>query len=71
MMEKKAGRELTPMEVLQMALQREKAAFKFYKEQAAAAKPPIRDLLKELADEEERHVAQLEDALDSFFHPDN
>jgi len=70
-MEKKPAKNLTPMEVLQMALQRERAAQKFYREQAAAAEPPIRELLQGLAEEEARHVAQLEDALERYFYPDN
>ncbi len=61
-----------PIEILRMALEREKEAYAFYTEAAKAANhPATRATLLEMAEEEKRHIQQLEDELDRFYTADN
>lgn len=61
-----------PIEILRMALEREKEAYAFYSEAAQAAKhPATKATLLEMAQEEKRHIHQLEEELDRFFTADN
>jgi len=61
-----------PIDILRMAIEREKAAHAFYLEAAAVAQhPATKQTLKEMAEEEERHIHQLEEQLDKFFYQDN
>ncbi len=61
-----------PIDILRMAIEREKAAHAFYQEAAAVAQhPATKQTLQEMAEEEERHIHQLEEQLDKFFYQDN
>ncbi len=61
-----------PVEILRMALEREKEAYAFYSEAAKAAKhPATKATLLEMAEEEKRHMQQLEEELDRFYTADN
>ncbi len=61
-----------PIDILRMALEREKQAHAFYKEAAAVAQhPATKQTLLEMAEEEERHVRHIEEQLDRFFYADN
>lgn len=61
-----------PIDILRMAIEREKAAHAFYKEAAAVAKhPATQQTLLEMAEEEEGHIRHLEEQLDKFFYSDN
>ncbi len=61
-----------PIDILRMALEREKKAHAFYKEAAAVAQhPATKQTLLEMAEEEERHVRHIEEQLDRFFYADN
>lgn len=61
-----------PVEILKMALQKEKEAFAFYTEAAAVARhPAAKATLQAMAEEEERHIRHLEEELDRFFFTDN
>ena len=61
-----------PIDILRMAIEREKAAHAFYLEAAAVAQhQATKQTLKEMAEEEERHIHQLEEQLDKFFYQDN
>ena len=61
-----------PVEILRMALERERSAHSFYVEAAAVAQhPATKQTLLEMAAEEEGHIKHLEEQLDKFFTPDN
>jgi len=61
-----------PVEILRMALAREKEAYAFYTEAAQVAKhPATKATLLEMAEEEKRHIHQLEEELDRFYTADN
>lgn len=62
----------TPMELIRMALEREKAAVEKYTEFAAQADDPsVRDLFLTLADDEKKHVALIQDEIDRETSPEN
>jgi rubrerythrin len=59
----------TPMEVIRMALDREKVAYRNYTEFARiATQPEIRDLFHYLAEEEKKHVKLLSDVIEKETH---
>ena len=61
-----------PLEIIKMALEREKEAYAFYKEAAEAAQhPAAKATLLEMAAEEKQHIRQLEEVLDKHFYQDN
>jgi rubrerythrin len=63
---------LPPVDILRMALEKEKAAFEFYTEAAKISQnESTRSTLQEMADEEAEHIRKIEAALDRFFYPDN
>ena len=63
---------IEPIEILRMALERERAAHAFYKEAAAVVKhPAAKSTLLDMAAEEEEHIRRLEEALDRNFYADN
>jgi len=54
-----------PMEVIRMALDREKVAYRNYTEYARlATEPAIRELFQYLAEEEKKHVKLLTDEIE-------
>ncbi|NNG47589.1 MAG: hypothetical protein HKM86_10815 [Deltaproteobacteria bacterium] len=54
-----------PIDVMRMALEREKMAVRDYSEFAKTAKEPsIREMFEYLAEEERKHVKLLEDEID-------
>ncbi|UCD46998.1 MAG: hypothetical protein JSV28_10005 [Deltaproteobacteria bacterium] len=54
-----------PVDVMRMALEREKAAVRDYSEFAKTAKEPsIREMFLYLVQEEEKHVKLLQDEID-------
>jgi len=54
-----------PMDVIRMALDREKAAYRNYTEYARiATQPEIRELFHYLAEEEKKHVKLLSDEIE-------
>jgi rubrerythrin len=54
-----------PVDVMRMALEREKAAVRDYSEFAETAKEPsIREMFLYLAGEEKKHVKLLQDEID-------
>ncbi len=59
----------TPIDVIRMALAREKAAYRNYTEYARiATQPEIRDLFHYLAGEEKKHVKLLSDEIEKETH---
>ena len=57
----------TPMEILDAALRREKAAYEFYAEVRDHARIAIiRDLAEELCEEEQRHIRRVEKMILHF-----
>jgi len=63
---------MSPVEILRLALEREKAAFQFYSEAAEVATDPAsRVTFGTLADEEKRHIQRLEEELDRWYQSDN
>lgn len=63
---------MKPDDILRMALEREKGAYKFYTEAAeVAVHPSTKSVLLEMAAEEKKHVERIETALDTFFFHDN
>ena len=55
----------TPMEIIQMALGREKDAVRDYTEYAKAAEEPsIREMFLFLAEEEKKHVKLLQEEIE-------
>jgi rubrerythrin len=54
-----------PMDVIRMALEREKTAYRNYTEYARlATEPAIKELFQFLAEEEKRHVKLLSDEIE-------
>ncbi|MEW6758070.1 MAG: ferritin family protein [Acidobacteriota bacterium] len=63
---------LLPVDILRMALEREKEAYAFYTEAAGLVKiPATRDALLEMAEEEKHHIQKIEEVLDRYFYQDN
>ena len=57
--------DASPIDVIRMALEREKAAQRSYIEYARiAAQPEIRDLFLHLAEEEKKHAKLLSDEIE-------
>ncbi len=60
---------VNPMDVIRMALDREKIAYRDYTEYARiATQPEIRDLFHYLAGEEKKHVKLLSDEIEKETH---
>jgi len=58
-----------PMDVIRMALDREKVAYRNYTEYARiATQPEIRELFHYLAEEEKKHVKLLTDEIEKETH---
>jgi len=54
-----------PMDVIRMALEREKVAYRNYTEYARLAKEPaIQELFRFLAEEEKKHVKLLQEEIE-------
>lgn len=63
---------MTPVEVLRLALEKEKQALAFYLEAAEQCKHPATQVtLKEMAEEERLHIRRIEENLDRYFYQDN
>ncbi len=63
---------LQPIDVLRMALEKEKEAFAFYSEAAAKVNNPVtKSTLLEMAEEEKAHIKKIEGVLDRYFYRDN
>ncbi len=63
---------MKPVDILRLALEREKAAFQFYEEAARVSSDPAsRVTFLDLAEEEKRHIRQLEEELDRYYQGDN
>lgn len=61
-----------PLEIIKMALEREREAYAFYNEAAAAAQhAAAKATLLEMAAEEQQHIRRLEEVLDKHFYQDN
>jgi rubrerythrin len=59
----------SPMDVIRMALDREKVAYRNYREFARlATEPEIRQLFEYLAEEENKHVKLLSDEIEKETH---
>ncbi len=55
----------SPLDVIRMALEREKAAYRNYTEYSRiATQPEIRELFRQLAEEEKKHAKLLSDEID-------
>jgi hypothetical protein len=62
--------QMSYLDALRMAVRKERAAFKLFAElMAMARQPDARNMLLELAEEEMRHVLQLEHEIQSFTQP--
>ena len=60
---------VNPMDVIRMALDREKVAVRNYTEYARiATQPEIRELFRYLAEEEKKHVKLLSDEIEKESH---
>jgi len=60
---------VNPMDVIRMALDREKIAYRNYTEYARiATQPEIRELFRYLAEEEKKHVKLLTDEIEKESH---
>ena len=60
---------VNPMDVIRMALEREKAAVRNYTEyERTATQPEIRELFRYLAEEEKKHVKLLSDEIEKETH---
>ncbi|MBE0605004.1 MAG: hypothetical protein IH610_01810 [Deltaproteobacteria bacterium] len=60
---------VNPMEVIRMALDREKIAYRNYTEYSRiATQPEIRELFRYLAEEEKKHVKLLSDEIEKESH---
>jgi rubrerythrin len=63
---------MTPVEVLRLALEREKQALAFYTEAAEQCHhPAAKATFLEIAEEEKRHMRRIEEDLDRYFYQDN
>ncbi len=66
-MEPTIGKSSTPMELLEMALSKERAAVALYEEMLRhAGGALVKDLLTEMRDDELRHVRALEKKLNDL-----
>lgn len=64
--------KMKPIEILRLAIEREKQSYKFYMQAAGDADhPATKSTLIELAEEEKSHITRLEDHLDKYFYTDN
>lgn len=62
----------TPIEVLKMALEREKDAVQYYKEYALTAEnQSVKDLFVFLVEEEKGHVKMLQEELEKEVYQEN
>jgi rubrerythrin len=62
----------TPLDVLKMALSREKDAVQYYKEYAVTAEhESVREMFKFLVEEEKKHVKMLEEELEKEVYQEN
>ena len=60
---------VNPMDVIRMALDREKIAYRNYMEYARnASEPAIRELFQFLAEEEKKHVKILQEEIERETH---
>ena len=60
---------VNPMDVIRMALDREKAAYRSYTEYARiATEPAIKELFQYLAGEEKKHVKLLQEEIERETH---
>jgi len=63
---------MTPVEVLRLALEKEKQALAFYMEAAEHCHhPATRATFLEMAEEEKSHMRRIEEDLDRYFYQDN
>ncbi|MEJ2366901.1 MAG: ferritin family protein [Acidobacteriota bacterium] len=63
---------MMPIDILRMALEREKEAYEFYSEAARiSSHAPSKNTFLEMAAEEKRHIHQIEEELDRYFQGDN
>ena len=63
---------LKPVDILRLALERERDAFQFYSEAAGVSTDPAsKATFLEMAEEEKRHIQQLEEELDRWYQSDN
>ncbi len=63
---------MLPVDILRLALEREKEAHAFYTEAAGRVTlPATRDALLEMAEEERSHIRKIEEILDRYFYHDN
>jgi rubrerythrin len=59
------SKEMTPVEIIQMALEREKEAVREYTEYAqTASDPKVREMLLFLAEEEKKHVKLIREEIE-------
>lgn len=62
----------TPVDVLKMALEREKDAVQYYKEYALTAEnPSIKEMFQFLVEEEKGHVKMLQEELEKEVYQEN
>lgn len=63
---------MLPVDILRLALEREKEAHAFYAEAARLVTlPATREALLEMAEEERSHIHKIEEILDRYFYHDN
>lgn len=63
---------MKPVEILRMALEREKDAFRFYSEAAKVSTDPASQAtFRAMAEEEKEHIQKLEEEIDRWYQNDN
>ncbi len=63
---------MSPADILRMALEKEKDALRFYEEACAiVSHPAAKVTLQAMAEEERSHIRKIEEELDRFFYADN
>lgn len=63
---------MTPVEVLRLALEKEHQALAFYLEAAEQCRhPAAQATFREMAEQERLHVKRIEEDLDRYFYQDN
>lgn len=63
---------LKPVEILRLALERERETFEFYSEAARVATDPASKVtFRAMAEEEQRHIQRLEEEIDRWYQSDN
>ncbi len=63
---------IQPIDVLRMALEKEKQAYAFYSEAAETVTNAVtKSTLLEMAEEEKAHIKKIEGVLDRYFYGDN